>query len=230
MNQLLMDNMDTIFGRTKMDVKNYGACECPDATFYIDDFKGFMTCQVCGVEKRMPRDVVRVRRGLYRSVHYLHSLLKAYSLSNRAIPTPVLQRISHLWREAGCPPPTKAVLQTVMRTRTSPELRPYLRFWRSIQHSLGGHCPPKLTRRLRARIHALFLMFHRAFIETGCYDERKSMINFPFHTRRILEILNLDHLKEHWPGLSGIDKFACHYKYFARMMRFLRLPLIKSTF
>lgn len=230
MDELLLQNMDQIFGRTPVDIKNFGACECPNTEFYIDDFKGFMTCQTCGIEKRMPREVVRVRRGLYRSVHYLHSLLKAYSLTNKKIPQPVIQRIRKLWREAGCPPPTKTVLQLVMRTRTSAEFRPYLRYWRTIQHKLTGHQPQPLSRAIRARIHAMFLMFHRAFVETGCYEERKSMINFPFHTRRILELLNLDHLKEHWPGLTGTDKFATHYAFFARMTRFLKLPLIKCTF
>ena len=229
--KLLLDNTAVLFGDLQEEQHEQAkSCACPEEKMHYDEFWGQATCTQCGRTNNYIPITAPVKQGMYRCVHYLHSLLKAYNLGERIVDRQWMYIIHNRWQRAGRPPPTKRTLQRVLRTKREKLLRPVLRSWRQVAYKLDGFRPPPFNRKTLDAIHILFLRFHRAYIKLGYYELRKSFLNFPFLMRRILELLGLDDRKQHWPGLSGDDKFVAHYTIFAALCRHLKIPLIVNTF
>lgn len=197
---------------------------------FYEDFHGRATCRQCGRVGSYVPYTKRTRSGMYRCVHYLHSLLKMYNIGERRVEQRHLRRVRALWLRAAQPAPTKKRLQAVLRTKRAAELRPYLRNWRQISFALTGERPPRMSKRVLHAVHVDFVLLHTVYTKLGYYRTRRSFLNFPFLIRRILERRGLDHMVQHWPGLSGDDKYLVHYTIYAALCRDLGWPLVVSDF
>lgn len=227
LDQLLLDNIALVFNRFKVITQpETTGCPCVD----VETDNGFSVCVACGREKRDIGPSPMARRHMYKCVHYMSALLKSFELRDRRVPRVVMQQIKTRWLMAGSPPLTKHALQRIMRTRQSKVFRPYLRSWRQIAWRLTGIKPPTMSKQARTAFVIMFVRLHTTYSKLGYYNQRSSFLSFPFVFRRCMELLGCDHLREHFPGLRGPDKFAVHYGIYAAVCRASGLPIIVTTF